>query len=96
MPANTSSRAPPRASPPRGSHGAPASRVDLYGQRLSYNSPNAPAAEARPQQSPAQTDRPSYAQAVSGGVSRANTELHEIQHMLSIICSHLLTHNGQW
>ncbi|KAL1272978.1 hypothetical protein QQF64_028840 [Cirrhinus molitorella] len=96
--ANTSSRAPPRpsaprASPPRGPHRAPASRADLYGQRLSYNSPNAPAAEARPQQSPVQTD---YTQAVSGGVSRANTELHEIQHMLSIICSHLLTHSGQW
>jgi len=27
---------------------------------------------------------------------RANTELHDIQHMLSIICSHLLTHSGQW
>ncbi|KAL1249381.1 hypothetical protein QQF64_020386 [Cirrhinus molitorella] len=80
----------------QGPHRAPASRADLYGQRLSYNSPNAPAAEARPQQSPVQTDRPSYTQAVSGGVSRANTELHEIQHMLSIICSQLLTHSGQW
>lgn len=105
IPANTSSRAPsralprpsaPRASPPRGPHRASAPRADPYGQRLSYNSPNAPAAEARPQQSPAQPDRPSYAQAVSGGASRANAELHDIQHMLSIICSHLLTHSRQW
>ncbi len=105
IPANTSSRAPtgapprasaPRASAPRGPHRASAPRADPYGQRLFYNSPSAPAAEARPQQSPAQPDRPSYAQAVSGGASRANTELHDIQHMLSIICSHLLTHSGQW
>ncbi len=105
IPANTSSRAPtrapprasaPRASPHRGPHRASAPRADPYGQRLFYNSPNAPAAEARPQQSPAQPDRPSYAQAVSGGASRANTELHDIQHMLSIICSHVLTHSGQW
>ncbi len=110
IPANTSSRAPtgappraspprasaPRASPPRGPQRASAPRADPYGQRLSYNSPNAPAAEARPQQSLAQPDRPSYAQAVSGGASRANAELHNIQHMLSIICSHLLTHSGQW
>ncbi len=105
IPANTSSRAPtgapprpsaPRASPHRGPHRASAPRADPYGQRLFYNSPSAPAAEARPQQSPAQPDRPSYDQAVSGGASRANTELHDIQHMLSIICSHLLTHSGQW
>ncbi len=83
IPANTSSRAPagapPRASapgpsaagpsPPRGPHRASAPRADPYGQRLFYNSPTAPAAETRPQQSPAQPDRPSYAQAVSGGVS---------------------------
>ncbi|ROK31120.1 hypothetical protein DPX16_4071 [Anabarilius grahami] len=36
-----------------------------------------------------------HAQAVSGGANRANDELHDIQHMLSIICSHLLTHSGQ-
>ncbi|ROL48998.1 hypothetical protein DPX16_16613 [Anabarilius grahami] len=89
--ANTSSRAPARA-PPRAS----TRRPDPYGQRLSYNSPAAPAAEARPQQSPAQPGRLSYAQAVSGGANRANDELHDIQHMLSIICSHLLTHSGQW
>ncbi len=83
-------------SPPRGPHRASAPRADPYGQRLFYNSPTAPAAETRPQQSPAQPDRPSYAQAVSGGASRANAELHDIQHMLSIICSHLLTHSGQW
>jgi hypothetical protein len=78
IPANTSSRAPtgapprasaPRASPHRGPHRASAPRADAYGQRLFYNSPSAPAAEARPQQSPAQPDRPSYAQAVSGGAS---------------------------
>ncbi len=64
IPANTSSRAPagapPRASAPRPS--APrvsAHRADPYGQRLSYNSPTTPAAEAHPQQCPAQTDRPS-------------------------------------
>ncbi len=83
-------------SPPRGPHRASVPRADPYGQRLFYNSPTAPAAETRPQQSPAQPDRPSYAQAVSGGASRANAELHDLQHMLSIICSHLLTHSGQW
>ncbi len=83
-------------SPPRGPHRASVPRADPYGQRLFYNSPTAPMAETRPQQSPAQPDRPSYAQAVSGGASRANAELHDIQHMLSIICSHLLTHSGQW
>ncbi len=76
-------------SPPRGPHRASVPRADPYGQRLFYNSPTAPAAETRPQQSPAQPDRLSYAQAVSGGASRANAELHDIQHMLSIICSHL-------
>ncbi|XP_067310538.1 mediator of RNA polymerase II transcription subunit 15-like [Pseudorasbora parva] len=90
-PANTPSRAPPRTP-----HRAPAPGLDPYRQRLPYSSPTAPAAEARPQQSPAQPSRPSYAQAVSGGVTRANTELHDIQHMLGIICSHLLTHSGQW
>ncbi|KAF4114388.1 hypothetical protein G5714_004611 [Onychostoma macrolepis] len=94
IPANTSFRAltrapprasPPRASPPRGPYRASAPRVDPYRQRLSYNSPTTTAAEARQQQSPAQPDRPSYAQAVSGGVSQANAELHDIQHMLSII-----------
>ncbi|XDV33405.1 hypothetical protein PO909_003829 [Leuciscus waleckii] len=89
-------RAPPRAPAPRTPPRAPAPRQDPYRQRPFYNSPTAPAAEARPQQSPAQPGRQSYAQAVSGGADHPNAELHDIQHMLSIICSHLLTHSGQW
>lgn len=56
-------------------------RQEPHRQRLLHRSPPAP---------PPEPERQSYAQAVSGGVN-----LHNIQHMLSIICSHLLTHTGQ-
>lgn len=84
---HTSSRAPAGASAPR---------QDPYSQRLSHTSPIATAAEARPQQGPAQPGRPSYAQVVSGGANRTNADLHDIQQLLRIICSHLQPHSGRW
>ncbi len=81
IPPSTSSRAPSRASAPR---------EEPHRQRLLYKSPTAP-----PSLTPPEPERQSYAQAVSGGVNPASAELHNIQHMLSIICSHLLTHSGQ-
>ncbi len=65
-------------------------REEPHRQRLLYKSPTAP-----PPLTPPEPERQSYAQAVSGGVNPASAELHNIQHMLSIICSHLLTHSGQ-
>ncbi len=81
IPPSTSSRAPSRAS---------ALREEPHRQRLLYKSPTTP-----PPLTPPEPERQSYAQAVSGGVNPASAELHNIQHMLSIICSHLLTHSGQ-
>ncbi len=81
IPHSTSSRAPSRASAPR---------EEPHRQRLLYKSPTAP-----PPVTPPEPERQSYAQAVSGGVNPASAELHSIQHMLSIICSHLLTHSVQ-
>ncbi len=81
IPSSTSSRAPSRASAPR---------EEPHRKRLLYKSPTAP-----PPLTPPEPERQSYAQAVSGGVNPASAELHNIQHMLSIICSHLLTHSGQ-
>ncbi|KAL1274398.1 hypothetical protein QQF64_027212 [Cirrhinus molitorella] len=52
-------------------------RQEPHRQRLLYKSPTAP-----PQLIPPESGRQSYAQAVSGGVSSANAELHSIQHML--------------
>ncbi len=81
IPPNTSSRAPIQSFAPR---------EEPHRQRLLYKSPTAP-----PPLTPPEQRGQSYAQAVSGGVNPASAELHNIQHMLSIICSHLLTHSGQ-
>ncbi|KAI7794676.1 hypothetical protein IRJ41_020546, partial [Triplophysa rosa] len=86
--------------PPSTSSRAPAPRQESHTQRLFYKRPTAPAEyhtapEARPQQTPPLPGKISYAQAVSGGTNPANVDLHDIQNMLSIICSHILTHNGQ-
>lgn len=93
IPPSTSSRAPARALTPR---------QESHRQRLFYKQPTAPAEYHRTPEPPPQQTRPpvlpgkmSYAQAASGGINPTNADLHDIQNMLSIICSHILTHNGQ-